>query len=149
MLIKRTARWFSFFIYLFQTVMGLALVTWVIICRTNIDCFVSFPFKFIRRWFNFLGGHLLSGKHICWVFLHVNKHWWVLQFTWVFICTTKILQSSFKISARWFNSVLSSFFSCTAACIECFHMTSWRPYLCPKTMRRRPWWCPKPIQGRI
>ena len=29
--------------------------------------------------------------------------------------------------------------------IECFHMTSWRPYWCPKTMKRRPWWCPKPI----
>ena len=29
--------------------------------------------------------------------------------------------------------------------IECFHMTSRRPYLCPKTMKRRPCWCPKPI----
>ena len=29
--------------------------------------------------------------------------------------------------------------------IECFHMTSWRPYWCPKTMKRRPVWCPKPI----
>ena len=26
-----------------------------------------------------------------------------------------------------------------------FHMTSWRPYLCPKTMKRRPCWCPKPV----
>ena len=24
-------------------------------------------------------------------------------------------------------------------------MTSWRPYLCPKTMKRRPCWCPKPV----
>ena len=29
--------------------------------------------------------------------------------------------------------------------IECFHMTSWRPYWCPKTMKRRPCWCPKPV----
>ena len=29
--------------------------------------------------------------------------------------------------------------------IECFHMTSRRPYWCPKTMERRPCWCPKPI----
>ena len=29
--------------------------------------------------------------------------------------------------------------------ILCFHLTSWRPYWCPKTMKRQPWWCPKPI----
>ena len=29
--------------------------------------------------------------------------------------------------------------------IECFHMTSRRPYWCPKTMKRRPCWCPKRI----
>ena len=29
--------------------------------------------------------------------------------------------------------------------IECFHMTSRRPYWYPKTMKRRPCWCPKPI----
>ena len=29
--------------------------------------------------------------------------------------------------------------------IECFHMTSRRPYWCPKTMKRRPSWCPKPV----
>ena len=29
--------------------------------------------------------------------------------------------------------------------IECFHMTSRRPYWCPKTMKWRPCWCPKPI----
>ena len=29
--------------------------------------------------------------------------------------------------------------------IECFHMTSRRPYWCPKIMKRRPCWCPKPI----
>ena len=27
-------------------------------------------------------------------------------------------------------------------CIACFHMTSWRPYFCPKTMKRRPCLCP-------
>ena len=30
-------------------------------------------------------------------------------------------------------------------CIECFHMTSRRPYWCPKPMKRRPCWCPKLI----
>ena len=30
------------------------------------------------------------------------------------------------------------------AAIECFHMTSRRPYWCSKTMKRRPCWCPKP-----
>ena len=29
--------------------------------------------------------------------------------------------------------------------IGCFHMTSWRPYWCPKKMKRRPCWCPKPV----
>ena len=29
--------------------------------------------------------------------------------------------------------------------IECFHMTSRRPYWCPKTMKQRPCWCPKPV----
>ena len=29
--------------------------------------------------------------------------------------------------------------------IECFHMTSRRPYWRPKTMKRRPCWCSKPI----
>ena len=29
--------------------------------------------------------------------------------------------------------------------IECFHMTSRRPYWCPKTMKQRPCWCPKLI----
>ena len=34
---------------------------------------------------------------------------------------------------------------CAIFSIECFHMTSRRPYWCPKTMKRRPCWCPKPI----
>ena len=29
--------------------------------------------------------------------------------------------------------------------IECFHLTSWQPYWCPETMKRRPCWCTKPI----
>ena len=29
--------------------------------------------------------------------------------------------------------------------IKCFHMTSRRPYWCPKTMKRQPCWCPKTI----
>ena len=33
--------------------------------------------------------------------------------------------------------------------IECFHMTSRRPYWCPKTMKRQPCWCPKPIRWEL
>ena len=33
----------------------------------------------------------------------------------------------------------------TFVSMECFHMTSRRPYWCPKTMKRQPCWCPKPI----
>ena len=33
----------------------------------------------------------------------------------------------------------------TGLYIECFHMTSRRPYWCPKTMKWRPCWCPKPV----
>ena len=29
--------------------------------------------------------------------------------------------------------------------IDCFHMTSRRPYWCTKTMKWRPFWCTKPI----
>ena len=38
-----------------------------------------------------------------------------------------------SFSYRWFRT------------LECFHMTSWRPYWCPKTMKRQPCWCPQPI----
>ena len=38
-----------------------------------------------------------------------------------------------------------SFLSRIRKNIECFHMTSRRPYWCPKTMKRRPCWCPKPV----
>ena len=34
---------------------------------------------------------------------------------------------------------------CNQHVIECFQMTSRRPYWCPKTMKRRPCWCPKPV----
>ena len=33
--------------------------------------------------------------------------------------------------------------------IVCFHMTSWRPYLCPKTMKRWPCLCPKLVLGEL
>ena len=36
---------------------------------------------------------------------------------------------------------------CFAELIECFHMTSRRPYWCPKTMKRRPCWCPNQSSG--
>ena len=33
--------------------------------------------------------------------------------------------------------------------IECFHMTSQRPYWCTKTMKRRPCWCPKLVPWEL
>ena len=46
---------------------------------------------------------------------------------------------------KW--SVAKTFPYCTRTeqTIECFHMTSQRPYWCPRTMKRRPCWCPKPV----
>ena len=33
--------------------------------------------------------------------------------------------------------------------IECFPMTSRRPYWCPKTMKQWPCWCPKPVLWEV
>ena len=33
--------------------------------------------------------------------------------------------------------------------IECFHMTSRWPYWGPITMKRRPYWCPKPVLSEL
>ena len=33
----------------------------------------------------------------------------------------------------------------TKVIMDCFHMTTRRPYWCPKTMEGRPCWCPKPV----
>ena len=42
--------------------------------------------------------------------------------------------------------VISIWFSSTCSeSIELFHMTSWRPYWCSKTMKQRPCWCNKKI----
>ena len=43
------------------------------------------------------------------------------------------------------NSNLFVYSELHAKVIECFHVTSWRPYWCPKTIKRRPCWCPKPV----
>ena len=38
-----------------------------------------------------------------------------------------------------------SFTGVSLSNLECFHVTSWRPYWCPKTIKRWPCWCPKPV----
>ena len=47
-------------------------------------------------------------------------------------------------NAPW-RQLLYDVMADTIRYMECFHMTSRRPYWCPKTMKRRPCWCPKPI----
>ena len=46
--------------------------------------------------------------------------------------------------ARWYPGLYATFLA-GGNIIECFHMTSRRPYWCLKTMKRRPCWCPKPV----
>ena len=43
------------------------------------------------------------------------------------------------------NLVMGKIFASSLGPIECFHMTSRRPYWCPKTMKRRPCWSPKSV----
>ena len=57
-----------------------------------------------------------------------------------------MLKKSLKQCSSFRNTFsASSFFEILNHGIECFHMTSRRPYWCPKTMKRRPCWCPKPV----
>ena len=60
-----------------------------------------------------------------------NLHW----NTRTAVVPSYMILSSGFVTVRW---ILKNY-------IECFHMTSRRPYWCPKTMERRPCWCPKPI----
>ena len=43
------------------------------------------------------------------------------------------------------NDKKTGLWAMSCATIECFHMTSRQPYSSPKTMKRRPCFCPKPI----
>ena len=63
----------------------------------------------------------------------IQKH----KFLGLYVTTGLILRYTPKlgITVYWFKNKN----------IECFHMTSRRPYWCPKTMKWRPCWCPKPI----
>ena len=47
----------------------------------------------------------------------------------------------------WTEALSGMFFAPARelSAIERFHMTSRRPYWCPKTMKRPPCWCPKPV----
>ena len=47
---------------------------------------------------------------------------------------------SCQLSITWMSTI-----KLNTDYIECFHMTSRRPYWCPRTMKRRPCWCPKPV----
>jgi len=52
------------------------------------------------------------------------------------------------LASLWMSncrSICKSVYTYNTVTIECFHMTSRRPYWCPKTMKRRPCWCPKPV----
>ena len=57
------------------------------------------------------------------------------------LTTSKYKQMSWGKKRRGGKNARSSPWQC----IECFHMTSRRPYWCPKTMKRQPCWCPKQI----
>ena len=74
---------------------------------------------------------------------------------WLFYCLVygAVLLSGLLRYATEQSLVLFSLFYCPvystfsiAWSIECFHMTSRRPYWCPKTMEWRPsCWCAKPV----
>ena len=55
------------------------------------------------------------------------------------------MTSSYIPLTGHFRQKTSALLRIVAHLIVCFHMTSWRPYLCPKTMKRRPCFCPKPV----
>ena len=64
-----------------------------------------------------------------------------------FGCLCFLFQSNSQLSdvlCLW-RRALVRLFAWLSFSIECFHMTSRRPYWCPKTMKRRPCWCPKPV----
>ena len=50
-----------------------------------------------------------------------------------------------NLSGIWWRALIGRRSSYIVLPIECFHMTSRRPYWCPKTMKRRPCWCPKRV----
>ena len=60
----------------------------------------------------------------------------------VFHQTSPVLVRTRRV---WNLGNVYSLFSPNLSNIECFRMTSRRPYWCPKTMKRPPCWCPKPI----
>ena len=67
---------------------------------------------------------------------------WILLFKpCLKVLETKVQTVTLTISV----SVCDSFEALASCLIKCFHMTSRRSYGCPKTMKRRPCCCPKPI----
>ena len=73
----------------------------------------------------------------------VYLNWWRFKFN--YLCDFQIWQG---VEPRDGASTCKNFVltgNPAGFGIECFHMTSRRPYWCPKTVKRRPCWCPKPI----
>ena len=84
------------------------------------------------------GINLKLPNNINWIWIKAKVHArniFILNATWSQHCITS--------TASWFR--FSSENRNMMCLIECFHMTSRRPYWCPKTMKRRPCWCPKPV----
>ena len=61
----------------------------------------------------------------------------------MFICLLSLKWEKWQNSDK--NYKLVTLTSSARSAIECFQMTSRRPYWCPKTMKQRPCWCPKVI----
>ena len=72
---------------------------------------------------------LLRKKLSLWI-VPCNITWKELNYA---IYTTFVLRNRLRIPLRIMEEILP------------FHMTSWRPYWCSKTMKRRPCWCTKTI----
>ena len=96
-----------------------------------------FVFMFLGILMRFLSkeGHCLPRSHSKARFLST-------PYSNVFHQTSPVLVRTRRV---WNLGNVYSLFSPNLSNIECFRMTSRRPYWCPKTMKRPPCWCPKPI----
>ena len=87
----------------------------------------------------------------------VSKYWCCIfrVWSWTFSYGSTWIRWNPPGNRHWCRCYYACYFSCCDPCVffevcrmdlkECFHMTSRRPYWCPKTMKRRPCWCSKPI----
>ena len=61
---------------------------------------------------------------------HPEKEFWVSKYSLSFSMDAKIWEDHSEVSSMF----------CVLNREEYFHMTSWQPFWCPKTMKRRPCW---------